>query len=540
VSKVPECFEWHDYELSGPPNVSLDDYTFCSFGCTQILENYLAEIRKIRAKNESVRWLVLDFWGRGKSTLMYNLCSKINSNLFFSAEVSPTLAVFVDHPQRAEDLLDYSYENGLPIPWTPEEPKENTRFARKQLFANALRILAFAWVKKGLFDKSYKNPDARKGLQCLVGASLLNQNLVRAVEKIDQAYTANRYDAADRFLAGFFKHLQSSGSCDVEEDYDETWEYFPGLVYPETSANFLVSYSKLFAEPRRRLRNFSVFHSLCESVDIHIILVIDEAAEWDYMVKSELDDFLIDLLPTNRLSAILISRADVEKALRGQRRFRYFHLRAYTKHVTLPDPSQAEIFEIAKGVLATSRIDGCMKLSPFSEDFIVSLSNLTVRCGHFNTRMFVRGISTALKLSLDWERENSEISSDLIKKSDLLDALAEDLKLEDKKGLQPLNLMEKAEEIKRKAEAARCISGLLLAGIADPPTRYMLDITKEIVSESYQVPFLSDIEMLAYTKKEERIKVYRIVKELKETSISLKARAYLRDWIGRKVKSYLK
>jgi protein involved in ribonucleotide reduction len=68
----------------------------------------------------------------------------------------------------------------------------------------------------------------------------------------------------------------------------------------------------------------------------------------------------------------------------------------------------------------------------------------------------------------------------------------------------------------------------------------MLDITKEIVSESYQVPFLSDIEMLAYTKKEERIKVYRIVKELKETSISLKARAYLRDWIGRKVKSYLK
>ncbi|HML01893.1 MAG TPA: hypothetical protein VK487_00815 [Candidatus Bathyarchaeia archaeon] len=139
---MPHYFEWNDYRLNGPPSISLEDYTFNAFGCRQIISDYLNRIRKIRNRQESIRWILMDFWGRGKSTLAYNLCHMINAELFFSPRTCSMLAIFVDHPQRASDLLNYSYENGLAVPWKPEETKEDVYDARKRLFAKALRILA--------------------------------------------------------------------------------------------------------------------------------------------------------------------------------------------------------------------------------------------------------------------------------------------------------------------------------------------------------------------------------------------------------------
>jgi hypothetical protein len=65
----------------------------------------------------------------------------------------------------------------------------------------------------------------------------------------------------------------------------------------------------------------------------------------------------------------------------------------------------------------------------------------------------------------------------------------------------------------------------------------MFDIVKELVSKSYEVHILSDIEVLAYTKKEERTKVYRIVKDLKKPSILPKAYEHLREWMREKINS---
>ncbi|MCJ7634293.1 hypothetical protein MUP77_18125 [Candidatus Bathyarchaeota archaeon] len=138
---------------------------------------------------------------------------------------------------------------------------------------------------------------------------------------------------------------------------------------------------------------------------------------------------------------------------------------------------------------------------------------------------------------MNWPRENVELTEEFARKADLIDELAEDLRIEDQKGLQPLDLMEKAEEIKKKVEAARHLSSLLLSGVINPPTRYMLDIAKEVIAERYQVPILSDIEILAYTRKDERAKVSQMIRSLKESSVSLRARAHLREWIWRKIRA---
>jgi len=362
-------------------------------------------------------------------------------------------------------------------------------------------------------------------------------NPVCIIERLDSLNDPTLYQALASFLAAFVGTFPLEGELYISECSQETLDNFPSLLYPETSTSFLVAYSKLFGKPERGLRDFITFQAFCEFAHIHTLVAIDEAAEWDYVSKADLDDYLIDVLPLNKISTILISRADVERGLRGQKRFRYFYLRTYMKQIALHDPTPNDVLDIAKGIIATNRSADPMDLFPFSEDFVLSLANLTVRSGHFNTRMFVRGISTALKLSLDWERNTIGIGGDMIKSPDLLDALAEDLKLEDRKGLQPLNITEKAEEIRNKAEAARLVSKLVVSGALTPPTRYMFEILKEEVSKIYQVPSLSDIEVLAYTKKETRIKIYRQIKDLKETSVSMRAMDHLREWIRKKIDS---
>lgn len=531
-------YQWLDYELQGPPIISLDDYTFRSFGCEQLLGRYLSEISRLRLQNEATRWMLLDFWGRGKSTLMYNLCHEINNRLFFAwPEKIQTLAIFNIHPQKPLDLLDYSCQNGLPVPWNPAKNKDEVCSQRRQLLARANRILAFALMNKALTNPHFRIAD-RTQLISLAGTNILNQKPTTMIEVLDHLKSNNAYAIIVEYLEKYLQSLNFDGNDNLKELSDEqTLRHIANLVYPENSSIFLSSYSKLFGEPRRKLRNFWIFHSLCELANIHLLLVVDEAAEWEQFVKSELDDFLTELISANRLSAIVISRADVERKLRGQKRIRYFVLSYYyMKRMVIPDPTSMEILAMARGILATNRTKYCLSLFPFDEHFILSLSSRTMRSGHFNSRLFVRGISAALRLSLFWKRENAEITENFVWEPDLVNELTENLRAEDRKGLQPLDQMELSEEIRKKVQAARCISSLLLSGEIDPQTTYMFEIAHKIVAEYYQTSILSEIELLAYTEKKERTELSNAIKNLKVASVSPKAEAYLKEWIWKKVK----
>ena len=508
------CFQWTDYELIGPLDLSLGDYTICAFGVNELMDGLLSRICKIRKRNESVRWMLVEFWGRGKSTLMYNLSHQVNKMLFFSSTDYPTLALYVDRPRRVEDLLDYSYENGLPIPWSSRERIEDLREPRRNSFMKASRMIAYSWIRKACSQKDFDQSSMIHAQHIIDSSNLTNQNLTKIVENVDNLAMKGKYDALSKLLSSFFAHLSQNNTPEPISSHVKM--YLPGLLYPECTEPFLSSFSSLFGEPCKGLRDFLMFFRVCEQANIHLLLVIDEAEDWDYMAKTGLDEFLIEILPTNRLSVVLILRTEVENRLRGiQKRLRYFLVRSYMKRINLQDPSPPEILQIAQGILSVSRADGSLKLFPFAEDFILALSNLTIRGGHFNPRMFLRSLDRILKLSLTWERSNALIPQDFIKRTDLLEVVVENLRIEDKKELET-SILAKAEEFQKKMEVARRISECLLSGQVDPPTRDVFEIVKEIVSETFQAPILADIEIIAYTKKEERAKVAQLIRGLRE------------------------
>lgn len=514
-------FEWADYELTGPLNPFLGDYTVQAFGCDYTINHFMSSVRKIRQKNESIRWILIDFWGRGKSTLMYNFCYEINRRLFFQPDIPQVLAFYAKNPRRAQELLHDTYEDGLPLPWVSNKPKDELPSLRRELFAKALRKLAYTWLRKACCDEDFNRKDIVSFPKDKVDRNrLVYHDSMKTIEYLDKSLQKEDiYSSLAEFFSSFLTYSYKQRKFDSEELISfRTVKYFPNLIYPESSPTFLESFSRLFFEPQRGLRNFLEFHRVCELVGVHILVVIDEAENWSYMAKTKLDDFLIDILPTNRLSVILILRTEVINRLRGvQKKLRYLLVRSWMKqHRHIPDPRSKEILEIAKGLLSARRVDSSFRLFPFTDDFILALSNLTVRSGHFNLRMFLRSLDRILKLSLIWERDEAEIGAEYIKRSDLLDAVVENFRIEEKRELES-SVIAKVEEIQKKMYAAREVSGHLLMGHVDPPTRYMFDIVKEIVSKKFQIPILDDMEIIAYSRRKDRTKVNRMIRELKET-----------------------
>jgi hypothetical protein len=305
--------------------------------------------------------------------------------------------------------------------------------------------------------------------------------------------------------------------------------YFPGLLFPESTSIFLDSVSKLLGEPGRGLRNFLVFHRLFELANIHLLVVIDEAEDWDYMAKTKLDEFLMEMLPTNRLSVVLILRTEVGRRLRGlQKKFRYYYVKSYMEPIRLNDPDSSEIQQIAEGVLSTRRTDNCSKLLPFSEEFILALSKLTVRGKHFNCRMLLRSLDRISRISLHWERNAVEIPPDFINRPDLLDTIAENLRIEDKQEVES-SLFARADELERKTKAAHLIGKCLLEGEVDPPSKYMFNIVKQVISDMFGVSMLSDTNVMTYASNGEREKIFRMISELRETRVSKRAMDFLKE-----------
>lgn len=512
------CYDWPAYGLTGPPLLSLGDYTIHAFGCERTIDHFAKLYARIRQRSESVRWILMDYWGRGKSTLMYNFCHHINDRRFFKATLPTSLALYVDYPRRACDLLDYTYENGLPFPWVPKEERSILNEKRRKLFLEALRLLAYGVVRIACRDKGFaQTPRFRLILSHSRTKTLANSGPLESMRIADSMKKPDSHDSLAECLREYIAHLINCNKISSDYFSKLTKDNFPNLVYPSSSMNFLQSVSNLFSGPRRGLRDFTEFHRLCEFGAIHVLMVIDEAEDWRNMAKTGLDDFLIEILPTNKLSIVLILRTDVLNRLRGiQKRLRYVLVKTWMKEYRhVPDPNPQEILKITKGILLTSRVDKSLNLFPFTEDFVFALSNLTVRGGHFNMRMFVRSLGRLLKLSLSWSRSTLEIDHSFLKRAQVIDAVAKSVIEEDRRELES-SILSSAEEIQRKMRAARELSGHLIGGKVDPPTTYMFDIVRDLVSEKYEVSALSNIEIIAYSKRTSRPRVHKMIGQLKD------------------------
>jgi hypothetical protein len=521
---VPKCFDWNDYELIGPLTLSLGDYTIRAFGCDNTIDRLLEKLKAARQKNESVNWRLMEYWGRGKSTLMYNFCHQVNNRMLFSPNPSPTLALYTKYPQKPQELLDYSYENGLPVPWSSIQNKDEIQNARQDLFRRSLRILAYAWAKKAFGDPTFRNRAARVLPNC---KEMAKCNVLEMMEHVDRSGPKDIYETLGKLVLSFVEYsLETNEEIQIPNSFKT---HLSGLFFPERTSIFLGSVSKLFGEPGRGLRNFLVFHRMAELAKIHLLVVIDEAEDWNNMAKTKLDEFLITMHPTSRLSVVLILRTEVGRRLRGlQKKFKYYYVRSFMEVIRLSDPDPSEILRIAEGVLSTCRTDNYLKLKPLSEQFTLALSKLTVRGRHFNCRLFLRSLDRILRMSLQWERNGVEIPPNFINRGDLLDAIAENLKIEDRQEVES-SLLAGADELQRKKEAANMIGGCLLNGEVNPPSKYMFDIVKQVISDVFGVPVLSDSDVMTYASDENREKVFRMISELRETRVSKRAMDALKE-----------
>jgi len=521
---MPKCFDWNDYELTGPLTLSLGDYTIRAFGCDNTINQLLEKLKVVRQKNESVHWILMEYWGRGKSTLMYNFCYQVNNTMFFSPSPLPTLALYIKFPQKPQELLDYSYENGLAVPWSSIQNKDDVQNLRQDLFRRSLRILAYACAKKAFCDTTFSNraaralPNYKEMAKC---------NILEMMEHVDRSGLKDKYETLGRLVSSFVEHsLEANEEIQIPYSFQT---HLSGLFFPERTSIFLGSVSKLFGEPGRGLRNFLVFHNMAELAKIHLLVVIDEAEDWNSMAKTKLDEFLKIMLPTNRLSVVLILRTEVGKRLRGlQKKFKYAYVKSFMEQIRLSDPESSEILKIAEGVLSTCRTDNYLKLFPFSEQFTLTLSKLTVRGRHFNCRMFLRSLDRILRISLQWERNGVEIPPNFINRGDLLDAIAENLKIEDRQEVES-SLLARADELQRKIEAAHMIGECLLKGEVNPPSKYMFNIVKQVISDMFVVPMLSDSDVITYASDKDREKIFRMISELRETRVSKRAKDFLKE-----------
>ena len=111
-------------------------------------------------------------------------------------------------------------------------------------------------------------------------------------------------------------------------------------------------------------------------------------------------------------------------------------------------------------------------------------------------------------------------------RADLLDAIAENLKIENRQEVGS-SLLARADELQRKIEAAHMIGGRLLNGEVNPPSKYMFNIVKQVISDMFGVPMLSDSDVMTYASDEDREKIFRMISELRETRVSKRASDFL-------------
>ena len=409
--------------MQGPIPLSPGDYTIRSFGCDPVLSQWLGRIAKSLLQSRPIRWSLMSYWGRGKSTILYNLAYLGNQEFFFNQRADSgtrCLFLFTPLPTDTSRLLEYVGTNGLPWPWSNHKEQRVIREARLDAWRAALRRLVLFAAENAIRNQAV--PESEKGeLLSKLGECEANplQSLGSDFDQVKEPLVA--------FLSATYESTQEQPMV----------ELLPYLLLPISEIDFLEAQHQLFAYPGRLLRNFDTFRTLCKLGRTCLFIVFDEFEDWKEVQKGGLDRYLIDECYTKSyrdnllesLSYTIVLRSDLQGKLRRQDAKRaYSVLSGISEKIAVEEPSDDQVLSIAAGLISLTRAQvDADAYFPFTPAFLLSLSKRTRIGGQFNIRAFLKSMNAILERSLQWDRRSPMLESEDSSRVDCLAAIEESL-----------------------------------------------------------------------------------------------------------------
>jgi len=320
--------------MDGPPILALEDYTINAYGRADEISELVQRIASYAKQSARLLLRLVRRWGSGKSTLLYNVCDQVNESLFFEDQLEDpeqgvfrhVIGLYQKVPLRRRQLLEFTYESGLPLVWSPGITKDEIVRKRKQLWLECVRKLSFILLRKatreimdrGLEQEAIGGSTIRKEfLEKLKEFSKLKTR--ELITRLDELYTQDEriFDELGEVLRYYTRMLMPSieervGRTKVVKQEDFEIE-FPKLLYRCNTGNFLGAYRKLFASPDTNLRRFTAFEKILKNTDTFVFVVMDEVEDWSKVVKDKIDFDLHDIYADaeSAISMLLVFRTEV-------------------------------------------------------------------------------------------------------------------------------------------------------------------------------------------------------------------------------------
>lgn len=428
---------WKDYRMEGPLPITLEDWTITAFGRSNEINKILNDITYSAEKGYRNLFRIIEWYGTGKSTFLYNLCYHINDSLFFGDKLEDpekglfthVLALYLTEPVPRKHFLEYAYERGLSVPWSPKRPRKGMEEIRQDLWNKCIRKLAFLYLRK-----SFHEITKRKLQESVMGGSALshkyfkfldkNRNLStnQLIEEMDKVYSRDKriFDEVGQFMSYYARMLMPSieervGRSKVvkQEDFET---HFPRLLYPVDSNDFLEAYRILFGSIDTNLRRFTAVEKILKRIGVSVFIVMDEVEDWSKITRGRIDMDLHEIMTDAEsiISLVMVFRTEAYNRIKSAPALeRYMTIVDRFKNIALEDLNQQEIEELTMGILSTAK-GGKLELFPCTPEFVAKLSSQTKRTGKFNIRQYIRTLMAILEQSLSWERNSPELTPELL------------------------------------------------------------------------------------------------------------------------------
>jgi hypothetical protein len=451
-----EKWTWTDYEMEGPPPISFEDWTITAYG-REIEINELVERIKYYSERGARQLLrLIAYYGTGKSTFLYNVCYRINDRLFFGDEIEKpeeesfrhVLALYLKGPVKRREFLEYTLENGLPVPWGHNFSRDEATKKRRELWYECIRKIAFILLRKALSEISRQKLEE----EAISGSAFLKEFYEKVsefrelktndfIKKIDELYAkedARVFDELGELLRYYIRMLmhpieERVGRVKVVSQEDFETE-FPRLLYPRNSGSFLSSYRRLFGTADSNLRRFTAFEKILKNTNTFVFVVIDEVEDWSKVVKEKIDFEIHDIVADaeSPISMVLIFRTEALELRSHSALGRYFTIIDRFTDISLKELSLKEIEELTAAILSSAR-KGEMKIFPCTLDFVAELAERSKRPEKFNIRQYIMSLIAILEKSLNWQREEVYLTKDLLDLTEAKEALLKILKEEERR-----------------------------------------------------------------------------------------------------------
>ena len=434
---MPATWNWSDYRMEGSIPITLEDWTITAFGRSEEILKMVDAVSYSAEKGYRKLLRLIEWHGTGKSTFLYNVCYNINDSLFFGDELenpkegvfTHVLALYLTEPIRRRSFLEYTYENGLCVPWGPKQLKRQVEETRQTLRMKCIRKLAFLFLRKGLYEIS-----KRKLQESVIGGSALSRKYYKIMQKnrslktnefmeeMDKLYAKDKrvFDEIGQFMRYHARMLMPSieervGRSRVvnQEDFET---HFPKFLYPVDSGEMLETYRLLFGSIDTDLRRFTAFEKILKRSGVSGFVVIDEVEDWSKITRGRIDMDLHEIMTDAQsiLSIVMIFRTEAYRRIKSAPALeRYMTIVDRFQNISLEELTPQEIEELTKGILSTAR-QGQLELFPCTPEFVAKLASRTRRGGKFNIRQYIRTLMAILEQSLSWDRAQPELSQDLL------------------------------------------------------------------------------------------------------------------------------